>query len=142
MADTHDTAALVARAQANLDEAKAYFAENGIEVTSNGIVPELLAALNAQATEIARLTGELDGMIAAKTNWNVRANDMEARAETSEAALAAALERVAVLEGALKTMRDMMCEGFEDDDGNSGCGHCKEDCTGCIAHAALKCGEA
>ena len=38
---------------------------------------------------------------------------------------------------ALTKLRDLMCEGIEDDDGNSGCGQCADECTGCIAHAAL-----
>jgi len=47
----------------------------------------------------------------------------------------AELER---LRAALTKLRDLMCEGFEDDDGNSGCGKCENDCTGCIADRALK----
>lgn len=50
-------------------------------------------------------------------------------------AQAAELER---LREALTELRDLMCEGFEDDDGNSGCGQCENDCTGCIADRALK----
>jgi hypothetical protein len=46
-------------------------------------------------------------------------------------------ELVAALVDALENLRDLMCEGIEDDDGNSGCGQCAGDCTGCIAHAAL-----
>ena len=50
---------------------------------------------------------------------------------------AAAMERVKVLEAALRGLCDLMCEAIEYDDGNSGCGRCENDCTGCIAHAAL-----
>jgi hypothetical protein len=49
-----------------------------------------------------------------------------------------ALHGVAMgLAGCLKQLGDLMCEAFEDDDGNSGCGQCENDCTGCIAVAAL-----
>ena len=51
------------------------------------------------------------------------------------AAQAAELER---LRSSLTKLRDLMCEAFEDDDGNSGCGQCENDCTGCIADRALK----
>lgn len=61
--------------------------------------------ITAQAAEIARMTGELDGMIAAKTNWNVRANDMEARAEKAEAALAAAEAQIETLDALLSDSR-------------------------------------
>jgi len=46
-------------------------------------------------------------------------------------------EVIARLVEALTKLRDLMCEAIEDDDGNSGCGQCENDCTGCIAHAAL-----
>ena len=46
-------------------------------------------------------------------------------------------DAIAALVGALTRLRDLMCEAFEDDDGNSGCGQCESDCTGCIAHTAL-----
>ena len=42
------------------------------------------------------------------------------------------------LRSSLTKLRDLMCEAFEDDDGNSGCGLCENDCTGCIADRALK----
>lgn len=45
--------------------------------------------------------------------------------------------QIAALVEALTKLRDLMCEAIEDDDGNSGCGQCENDCTGCIAHAAL-----
>lgn len=53
--------------------------------------------------------------------------------------LAAALKlpEVQAMRTALQTLRNLMCEAFEDDDGNSGCGLCENDCTGCIAHFAL-----
>jgi len=46
-------------------------------------------------------------------------------------------EVIARLVDALAKLRDLMCEAIEDDDGNSGCGQCENDCTGCIAHAAI-----
>jgi len=46
-------------------------------------------------------------------------------------------EIIARLVGVLAKLRDLMCEAIEDDDGNSGCGQCENDCTDCIAHAAL-----
>ena len=55
---------------------------------------------------------------------------MLTRAEAAEAKLAQAVE-------ALTQLRDLMCEAIEDDDGNSGCGQCQNDCSGCIAHAVL-----
>lgn len=53
------------------------------------------------------------------------------------AELAAERAKVEVMRVALQTLRNLMCEGIEDDDGNSGCGRCENDCTGCIAHFAL-----
>ena len=47
------------------------------------------------------------------------------------------LPEVAAMREALVKLRDLMCENFEDDDGNSGCGQCQDDCTGCLAHATL-----
>lgn len=41
----------------------------------------------ALAARLAEVEAERDQIIEAKTNWNVRANDMEARAEAAEAAL-------------------------------------------------------
>lgn len=55
--------------------------------------------------------------------------------ETHIIAQAAELER---MRSSLTKLRDLMCEAFEDDDGNSGCGLCENDCTGCIADRALK----
>jgi hypothetical protein len=53
------------------------------------------------------------------------------------------LPEVQAMRTALQTLRGLMCEGFEDEDGNSGCGQCEDDCTGCVAHFALaKIGEA
>lgn len=46
-------------------------------------------------------------------------------------------EVIAGLVEALTKLRDLMCEAIEVNDGNLACGHCENDCTGCIAHAAL-----
>ena len=53
------------------------------------------------------------------------------------AELAAERAKVETMLTALQTLRDLMCEAIEDADGNSGCGQCENDCTGCIAHAAI-----
>lgn len=55
---------------------------------------------------------------------------------TSE--LIAARAELKRLRSSLTKLRDLMCEAIEDDDGNSGCGQCENDCTGCIADRALK----
>jgi len=65
------------------------------------------------------------------------ADEYAAELVTLRESEAAARERVTVLTDALVQLRDLMCEAIEDDDGNSGCGQCANDCTGCIAHAAL-----
>ena len=50
-------------------------------------VPALIAALRAMQAETERLRGERDELVTAKTNWNMRANEAETRAEAAEAKL-------------------------------------------------------
>ena len=84
---------------------------------------------------IAHSNGLYDERDKANARRITRVPDMEA----TIIAQAAELER---LREALTKLRDLMCEGFEDHDGNSGCGQCENDCTGCIADRALKGGAA
>jgi hypothetical protein len=50
---------------------------------------------------------------------------------------ALAVPEVAALVEAAQRILDLTCEAIEDDDGNSGCGQCENDCTGCVIYAAL-----
>jgi hypothetical protein len=75
--------------------------------------------LTAQAAEIARLTGERDDALkSVDDNWITHQQVIaeRQRAETAEAALAAALARVAVLEGVLKAWEEWEAEWIMDDD--------------------------
>lgn len=83
------------------------------------------------AEDMARLIRERDAAVAATITFD--------KTDIAEMLTAAALKlpEVAAMKQALAKLRDLMCENFEDDDGNSGCGQCQDDCTGCLAHATL-----
>ena len=83
--------------------------------------------------EIERLRAELAAWDRAMRGRTFSVSELDtARAEN--ATMRAQLEAA---RGALVALLDLTCEAIEDDDGNSGCGQCECDCTGCIAYKAL-----
>ena len=89
--------------------------------------------IEAQAAELVEIRSKQTYRYIGKDGKMILARDLEDQRDALSAELE--LER---LRAALTKLRDLMCEGFEDDDGNSGCGKCENDCTGCIADRALK----
>ena len=107
---------------------------------------DMLTTLAAENATLRAENEELDFLRHEGGPDSVAAMEIELaplRAETREAALqylsdaGQAMDRIATLTEALEELRDLMCEGFEDENGNSGCGMCADECTGCIAHAAI-----
>ena len=91
----------------------------------------------ANASRITRLPDiEAAYLTLAAENATLRAGKREAALQYLSDA-GQAMDRIATLTEALEELRDLMCEGFEDKNGNSGCGMCVNECTGCIAHAAI-----
>jgi hypothetical protein len=150
MADTHDTAALVARAQAALvgttpgPWAHKFRADGSGYIVMGGLLPgqrhkqfdtylhrddgndpqdarliasaptlifDMADAITAQAAEIARLTLVLDNARQIERNVQAVREHERQRADQAEAALAAALARVAVLVEKLSDTLNMI-EGY------------------------------